>query len=275
MVKERLRQLAKIVVMLIVCSLFLGPIVWCLSTSLKSPQRILDYPPRLIPDEPTLVHYRQLFDTGIQGYIFNSTVVSLFSVVLCLALGALMGYALARFQFRGKTFIMFSIVALMSIPLVSLLVPTYSLLAMFGMLNSRFSLILLYTAYQLPITAWLLKGFFHTIPSELEHAAMIDGYSRMQAMVKILLPLSKTGLVAAGLFVLVFAWNDFVVALVMTSSENVRTLPVGIYNYLGFFGREWGPLTAAAMVAIVPVVAIFLIFQRYFLSGVMTGGMKG
>jgi len=101
---------------------------------------------------------------------------------------------------------------------------------------------------------------------------MIDGYSRMQAMVKILLPLSKTGLVAAGLFVLVFAWNDFVVALVMTSSENV---PVVIYNYLGFFGREWGPLTAAAMVAIVPVVAIFLIFQRYFLSGVMTGGMKG
>ena len=120
-------------------------------------------------------------------------------------------------------------------------------LAELGLLNTRTALVLLYTAYQLPIVVWVLFGFFQTLPHELERAALIDGYTRFQALIKIVLPLSKTGLVAAGLFVLTFAWNDFVVALVMTSSDEIRTLPIAIYNYLGYYGREWGPLTASAI----------------------------
>jgi ABC-type glycerol-3-phosphate transport system permease component len=125
------------------------------------------------------------------------------------------------------------------------------------------------------MTVWILYGYFQTLPEALENAARIDGYGRLAVLRKVVLPLSWPGLIAAGLFVLTFAWNDFVVAVAMTTSENVRTLPVAIYHYLGFFGREWGPLTAAAMVSIVPVVAVFVIFQRYFLSGMTGGGVKG
>ena len=273
--RGRMLRLIDGLTVLIVAGIALFPIVWGLSTSLKETNRILEYPPRLIPDPVSLEHYAMLFTTGIQRYVLNSTLVSVLTVLASLAAGAACAYALARFQFRGRRFLLLTIIAVMSIPLPSLMVPTYSFLAELGLLNTRTALVLLYTAYQLPIVVWVLFGFFQTLPQELERAALIDGYTRFQALTKIVLPLSKTGMVAAGLFVLTFAWNDFVVALVMTSSDDIRTLPIAIYNYLGYYGREWGPLTASAMVSIVPVIIVFVIFQRYFLSGVTGGGVKG
>lgn len=273
--RGRMLRLVDGITVLLVAGIALFPIVWGLSTSLKQTNRILEYPPRLIPDPISLEHYALLFATGIQRYVLNSTLVSVLTVLLSLAVGATCAYALARFQFKGRRFLLLTIIAVMSIPLPSLMVPTYSFLAELGLLNTRTALVLLYTAYQLPIVVWVLFGFFQTLPQELERAALIDGYTRFQALTRIVLPLSKTGLVAAGLFVLTFAWNDFVVALVMTTSDEIRTLPIAIYNYLGYYGREWGPLTASAMVSIVPVIVVFVIFQRYFLSGVTGGGVKG
>lgn len=258
----------------IIIGVALGPILWGLSTSLKPTQAILRYPPQLFPDDPTLEHYRFLFETGIGRPILNSIVVSFGSVILCLGVGCVAAYALARIKFRGRAFLLFGTMALMSIPLPSLLVPTFTLLANVGMTNSLVGLTLLYTAYQLPIVVWIMYSYILSLPVELEHAAMIDGYSRSQILRKIVLPLSGPGLVASGLFVLTFAWNDFVVAVAMNSSEETKTLPVAIYGYLGFFGRDWGPLTAAAMVSIVPVILVFLVFQRYFLSGMTSGSVK-
>jgi multiple sugar transport system permease protein len=262
-----------IVAVVLVVALF--PMMWGLSTSFKPAAAILQYPPEFIPAQLTLEHYRTLVETGIGRNILNSVIVSFFTVSLSLVLGSLAGYALARFEFRGKAAVMFLIVTVMSIPLPSLTVPTFTFLALLGLSNTLFALVILYTAYQLPITVWILYGHFQTLPTQLEHAAMIDGYSRLQTFWKVVLPLSGPSLVAAGLFVLTFAWNDFVVAVAMTSSDEVRTLPVAIYNYLGFFGREWGPLTASAMVSIIPVIVIFVVFQRYFLSGMTGGSVKG
>jgi ABC-type glycerol-3-phosphate transport system permease component len=273
--RARLRRLVDVGVIAGICVVALFPIFWGLSTSLKAPDAILEYPPQLIPAAPTLEHYRQLFTTGIHKYIINSAIVSTVTVFLCVALAALTGYALARFSFRGKGVVLFVIVAVMSIPLPSLIVPTFTFLTLLGLNNTLAGLVLLYTAYQLPLAVWVLYGYFQTIPTEFENAAMIDGYSRLQALRRVVLPLARPGLIAAGLFTLTFAWNDFVVAVAMNSSDDVRTLPVAIYNYLGFFGREWGPLTAAAMVSIVPVIAVFVVFQRYFLSGMTGGGVKG
>lgn len=258
----------------VIIGVALGPILWGFSTSVKPTQSILRYPPQLIPDAPTFEHYRFLFETGIGRPILNSAIVSAGSVLLCLAVGCVAAYALARIRFRGRAFLLFSTMALMSIPLPSLLVPTFTLLANVGMTNSLLGLTLLYTAYQLPIVVWIMYGFILSLPVELENAAMIDGYGRWQILRKIVLPLSGPGLVASALFVLTFAWNDFVVAVAMNSSEATRTLPVAIYGYLGFFGRDWGPLTAAAMVSIVPVILVFVIFQRFFLSGMTSGGVK-
>ncbi len=259
----------------LIAAFALGPILWGLSTSLKPAQAILAYPPELIPAQPTLEHYALLFRTGIHRFMLNSVIVSVISVALALALGSLAAYALARLSFRGRSALMFATVALMSIPLPSVLVPTFMLLANVDLTNSLIGLALLYTAYQLPIVVWMLYGYFRSLPIELEHAAMIDGCSRLRTLRKIVLPLSGPGLVAAGLFVLTFAWNDFVVAVVMVSAEEAKTLPVAIYGYLGFYGRDWGPLTAAAMLSIVPVIAVFVAFQRYFLSGMTGGGVKG
>jgi len=270
-----IRKLGNAAISVAICAVALFPILWGLSTSLKPADGILEYPPRLLPAPATLEHYRSLIDTGIHRYILNSVIVSALSVALCLLIGALTAYALARASFRGRGVVMFGIVAVMSIPLPSLMVPTFTFLATLGLTNTLTGLVLLYTAYQLPITVWVLYGYFQTIPSEFENAAMIDGYSRLAALWKVVIPLSLPGLIAAALFVVTFAWNDFVVAVAMNASDEVRTLPVAIYNYLGFFGREWGPLTAASMVSIVPVIAVFVIFQRYFLSGMTGGGVKG
>lgn len=273
--RARLRKTVDGAVMAVIAVIALFPILWGFTTSLKATNRILEFPPRFIPDDPTLEHYRVLLETGVTRYIVNSGLVSILTVLVCLTIGVMSGYALARFTFVGKGLVMFAIVAVMSIPLVSLMVPTYTFLAYLGILDTRTSLVLLYSAYQLPVTVWILYGFFQTIPPQLEQAAQIDGYSRMEALYKVVVPLSKPGMVAAGLFVLNFAWNDFVVALVMTSSDAVRTLPFAIYNYLGYYGREWGPLTAASIISIVPVILLFIVFQRYFLSGITGGSVKG
>jgi ABC-type glycerol-3-phosphate transport system permease component len=273
--RRRLRRAAGVATAALICVVALFPIVWGLSTSLKPANTILAFPPELVPAQPTLAHYRMLVETGIAWPILNSVVVSALTVALCVGLGALAAYGLARLRFRGKGAVMFVIVAVMSIPLPSLLVPTFTFLAQIDLINTLTGLVLLYTAYQLPMTVWILYGYFLTLPEALENAARIDGYGRLATLRKVVLPLSWPGLIAAGLFVLTFAWNDFVVAVAMNTSESVRTLPVAIYHYLGFFGREWGPLTAAAMVSIVPVVAVFVLFQRYFLSGMTGGGVKG
>ena len=273
--KLSLQRMVALAILIFISMVILGPILWGFSTSLKAPKKILEYPPRFIPDEPTLMHYMTIFKSGIMHYFVNSTLITVSTVIICLSVGSLAGFALSRFRYRGHTATLMLIVLIMSIPLVSLMVPTYTFLAKTGLMNTRIVLILLYAAYQLPMSVWILKSFFDTLPVELEEAAMIDGLTQTQALLRIVMPLSLPGMIAAGLFVLVFSWNDFVIALIMTSSDAVRTLPVGIYNYLGFFGREWGPLMASAMVSIVPIILLFIIFQRYFLSGMSRGAVKG
>jgi len=272
--RRRTRRLSGAAIDAVIIVVALFPILWGLSTSLKAPETILRFPPEFIPSEPTLQNYALLFRTGIERFMMNSVIVSAAAVLASLAVGSLAAYAMARMPFRGRTALMFAVVALMSIPLPSLLVPTFMFLANLSLIDSRTGLALLYTAYQLPIVVWILYGYFLSLPEELEDAARIDGYSRLETLWKVVLPLSGPGLVASGLFVLTFAWNDFVVAVVMISSEDYKTLPVAIYGYLGFYGREWGPLTASAILSIIPVIAVFVIFQRFFLGGMTSGSVK-
>lgn len=269
------RRIARAVVNLLIGAFALFPILWGLSSSLKPADRILEYPPRLLPEAPTLEHYVRIFRDDAAFYIMNSVIVSAATVLLTLGLAALGGYALARYDFRGRSAAMMAIVSVMSIPIASLLVPTFTLISLAGLFDTRLGLVLLYSAYQLPAAIWMLYGYFTTLPVEVENAARVDGLSPLGTLRRVVLPLSKPGLVATALFVLVFAWNDFVVAVVMTASEATRTFPVAIYFYLGFYGREWGPLLAASLVSIVPIVAAFVLLQRHFMSGLTGGGVKG
>ncbi|WP_428248359.1 carbohydrate ABC transporter permease [Ferrovibrio sp.] len=258
---------------IIVAALF--PIFWGLMTSLKPARDIVQFPPSLLPATITFEHYATIFKAGALGFLLNSLFVSAGTVALCLGIGALAAYGLARFEFPGKRAVLVAIIAVMSIPVASLLIPTYTLIAEIGLVNTHIGLILVYSAYQLPIVIWILAAYYQSLPIELEWSAMMDGYSRLQALWKVVLPLSRPGLIAAGLFVVVFAWNDFVVAVTLLSSEETRTLPIGIYNFLGFYGREWGPLLAASMVSTIPLLVIFVILQRYFMAGMTNGSVKG
>jgi ABC-type glycerol-3-phosphate transport system permease component len=269
------RKLAMFLVNLILAVAALFPILWGLSSSLKPSEQIVEFPPRLLPKDITFEHYLRIVADNAMFYLFNSAFISVAAVLLALLTGALAAYALARFEFRGRSTTMVVTVAIMSIPIASLLVPTFTLLSTVGLIDTRLGLILLYAAYQLPVVIWMLYGYFLSLPIEIEQAARIDGYSPFATLRKVVLPLSRPGLVAAALFVLVFAWNDFVVAVTMTSSEQARTLPVAIYFYLGFYGREWGPLLAASIVSIIPIIALFVFLQRYFMSGLTGGGVKG
>lgn len=262
-------------VSLLVAAAALFPILFGLSSSFKDPREIIRFPPSLLPEAPTLQNYAAIWSAGIGGFLVNSLVVSALTVLLCVVLGAPAAYALARYRFSGRTAIIAVIIAVMSIPVASLLIPTYTLIADIGLMNTHAGLVLVYTAYQLPIAIWILAAYFQSLPEELEWSAMMDGYSRLQTLRRVVLPLSRPGLVAAVLFVVVFAWNDFVVAVTLLSSEEKRTLPIAIYNFLGFYGREWGPLLASAMVATLPILVLFIVLQRYFVAGMTGGGVKG
>jgi len=269
------RKIIRGAVNLVIIAFALFPILWGLSSSFKPTDRIIEFPPRLLPEAPTLEHYQRIFADDAAFYIMNSALVSAATVILTLVLAALGGYALARYDFRGRTFAMMAVISVMSIPIASLLVPTFTLISVLGLFDTRLGLVLLYTAYQLPAALWMLYGYFMSLPVEIENAARVDGCSPTRTLRKVVLPLSKPGLVAAALFILVFAWNDFVVAMTMTSSQDTRTFPVAIHFYLGFYGREWGPLLAASLVSIVPIIAVFVFLQRYFMSGLTGGGVKG
>jgi len=269
------RGLLRLGVSLLIAAAALFPILFGLSSSFKTAREVIRFPPSLLPAEPTLENYRAIWEAGVAGFLGNSLIVTAATVALCVGLGAPAAYALARYRFVGRTPVIIVIVAVMSIPVASLLIPTYTLLADVGLMNTHTGLVLVYTAYQLPIVIWILAAYFQSLPEELEWSAMMDGYSRFQTLWRVVLPLSRPGLVAAVLFVAVFAWNDFVVAATLLSSEEKRTLPIAIYNFLGFYGREWGPLLASAMVATVPILVLFVLLQRYFVAGMTGGGVKG
>lgn len=253
----------------------LFPIVWGLLTSLKPSEEIIQFPPRILPQRVTLEHYQSIIETGVLGYTWNSIFVSSGTIVLCLGCAAIGAYALARFRFFGRGMVLALVVVVMSIPVASLLIPTYTMISEIGLVNTHLALILVYSAYQLPIVIWILAAYYQSLPEELEWSALIDGYSHLEVLWKVVLPLSKPGLVASVLFVITFAWNDFVVAVTLLSSDELRTLPIGIYNFLGFYGREWGPLLASSMVSIVPLIIVFVFLQRYFIAGMTGGGVKG
>ncbi|MBM6595325.1 carbohydrate ABC transporter permease [Microvirga pudoricolor] len=269
------RAALRTVVNTVIVLFALAPIAWGVVSSLKPANQILEVPPRFIPQDVTLEHYERVI--GDKGLLFlgNSALVSAITIVFALTIGSIAAYAIARYEFSGRRILMIFTIGVMSIPIASLLIPTFTLLSVVGLINTHVGLILLYTAYQLPIVIWMLYGYFLSLPIEVEQAARIDGHTALGTLRRVVLPLSKPALVAAALFVLVFSWNDFVVAVTMTSSESVRTFPVAVYFYLGFYGREWGPLLASAVISIIPITAIFIILQRYFISGLTGGGVKG
>jgi ABC-type glycerol-3-phosphate transport system permease component len=252
------------------------PLAWMLSTALKPSGEIFATPPTLVPRIVTLDNFRRLFvETSFLTYFTNSVTVSLATVLLTLSVSALGAYALTRFVFAGRERIAGLILMTYMFAPIMIIIPFYILVKQLGIVNTRLALVLSYTTFCLPFCLWLLRSFFQAIPLELEEAAMVDGASLRRAVWHIVLPLALPGLIAAGIFTFILAWNDFLFALVLITSDELKTLPVGVNDLFNATIVDWGMIMAAGVMITIPTIAFFSAVQRYLIQGWGAGGVKG
>lgn len=251
------------------------PIIWTFYTSLRTNLSIMRYPTQISFSELSLDAYVGVWkDTNFPTLMKNSLIVSTMTVIISLTLGTLAGYALSRSKFRGRQSVLLVYLSIRFVPGVLLLIPMYLFMNSLGLLDSYAGLTLAYTTFTLPATIWLMKGFFDSLPPDLENAARIDGCSRMGAMWRISIPLVLPGLAATGTLTAITAWNDVLFALLLTSSDRTRTWPVGLKEMIGEFQLPWEALTATAMLSLLPVVIGFALVGRKMVAGITAGSLK-
>jgi multiple sugar transport system permease protein len=252
------------------------PALWILATSFKGEGELTAKPITWIPRDPSFNNFVAAFrDQPLPAYLLNSVIVALSSMLLSLFIASLAAYAIARLNLKYRGLILTSIIAVSMFPLVTLMVPLFEIMRGAGLLNSYWALVLPYTVLNLPICTLVLTSFFQEIPRDLENAAMIDGCTRMGAMWRVVVPLAAPGVFTAGILAFVNAWDEFLLALSFNSAAAYRTLPVGIQMYQGEFSFPWPTISAALVIAMVPVVIVILIFQERVVSGLTAGGVKG
>ncbi len=251
------------------------PLYWMVLASF-TPEAALFGAPSLWPRDLTLEHYRALFrDRDFWVPIRNSLVVAGSTTVLCVTVGALAAYALARLRFRFKRSILAFILAVTTFPQIAIVSPLYMLLRSVGLIDSYPGLILPYVTFAMPLAIWLLVGFFRQMPRDLEEAALVDGATRWQGFVRIIVPLAAPGLAATAILVFLYCWNEFLFALSFTLGPDRQTVPVAIALFRGQYQVPWGQILAAAVVATAPVALIVLAFQRRIVQGLTAGAVKG
>jgi multiple sugar transport system permease protein len=252
------------------------PLLWMLSTALKPSGEIFATPPTLVPARPTATNFTRLMaETNFLLFFQNSLAVSLTTVLLTLTVSALGAYALTRYSFAGREKIAGLILLTYMFAPIMIIIPFYILVKQLGIANTHLALVLSYTTFCLPFCLWLLRAFFQSIPLELEEAALVDGAHRGKAVWYVVLPLALPGLIAAGIFTFILAWNDFLFALVLITSEELKTLPVGVNDLFNATIVDWGMIMAAGVMITAPTVAFFVAVQRYLIQGWGAGGVKG
>jgi len=274
--RTRRLQAALVYAALLVLSMaFLFPLVWVLGLSLKTRLQVFATPPLFIW-WPTFENYVGVLSRADFLHAFvNTLVVSSCAVLLSLCVGVPAAYAFARFPFTGRAFLFFSLLVMRMLPPIAVLVPMYVLFSKLGLTTTRFSVVLAYTTFSLPLVIWIMRGFFEDLPPELEESAWIDGASRYRAFWHIVLPLARPGLVAASILCLQLAWNDFLFAAVLTNNAT-QTLPVMMAAFnAGDSGVDWGGLTASGVLVILPVIIFSFIAQKHLVAGLSSGAIKG
>jgi multiple sugar transport system permease protein len=252
------------------------PLVWTLITSLKREQDIITRTIRLLPSPATLQNYIAIWtQSNLPTLMWNSVVTTCMTVVICVGAGTLAAYSVSRYRYRGRSQILLFYLVLRMFPVVLLVIPLFVILRNAGLLDTRIGLALAYTGFLLPIFVWMMKGFFDAIPVELEEAARIDGCTRAGAMLMVVLPLVRGGLWACAVFIGIAAWNEYLFALMLTTSGGSRTWPVGLQLMVGEFQLPWGALSAGGILSVLPVLVLFAFVQRAMVRGLAAGAVKG
>jgi ABC-type glycerol-3-phosphate transport system permease component len=260
---------------ILVALVILLPFFWMVSVSLKPPTEAFAIPARLWPENPTLDNYVTAFRPEFRTYFFNSIIVSLSTVVITVTLALLAAYAFTRAQFRVLSLIMTLVIVTQMFPASAIIIPIYKMMKSADLLNTYASLIIAYVSVTLPVAIWMLRGFLANLPVALEEAAAIDGAGPLRTFFEIVVPLSRPGIIATAVFVLIVTWQEFLFALSFTSTKEMRTLPVGINDFIGQYGIRYGELMASSVLISVPVIAVFFLLQRHFVAGLTAGAVKG
>lgn len=275
---------ARLVVIAGVTFVYAFPILWVVLTAFKSRVDIFAMPPKIL-FEPTLDNFRRVFvyvspasgqveATQFVRYFLNSAFLSFGSVALALVIGTFSAYALSRFEFRNKDFVLFTILSTRMLPAVATVIPIYLFFRRAGLMNTHVGMIALYAAFSVSFVVWMMKSFFDEIPREIEEAAMIDGSSRFRAFAKVALPQVKAGIAATVVISLLYTWNEFLFALMLTGTET-RTVPVALASALqGELGVDWGLLAAIETLYVLPVLVVAVSLQKYLLRGLTFGTVR-
>jgi len=252
------------------------PVYWMITTSFKPKEDILSINPTLIPQSFSLSNYTQaVTKEGFMQALLNSLIVVVFTVVISIFVALFASIAVARMKFRGKQIYIASILIVQMLPLSALLIPLYLLLSKLQLTDKLGGVVLTYIAFVLPFVIWTLRGFLINIPVELEEAGLVDGCTRPQVYRKILFPLMAPGLVATSVFAFIQAWNEFLLAYILLSSQDKATMPIWLAGFTNRFGTDWGPLMAASTLTALPVVIFFSLIQNKIATGVTAGAVKG
>lgn len=279
MTTKKKQGLGKIVIyaLLIVASAFiLIPTLWMLSTALKPIDEVMKTPSQWISENFTFDSFINIFkDYPFGHYFLNSTIIVFVSTIASIIVSCLAAYGVTRFRFKGKgSFLTFLLVTQM-FPSIMLLIPFYHVLKSMNLIDTHMGLILVYISFTIPFCTWMMVGFFKSIPLELDEAARIDGCSRLRTFIQIIMPLSLPGLASTAIYAMLTGWNEYMFALILTNSEEMRTLPVGIAELNGYYKILWNDLMAASVISSLPLIILFLFFQKYFISSLTAGSVKG
>jgi multiple sugar transport system permease protein len=260
----------------IVAIAFLLPQLWLVSLSLKDRGAVFAYPPRWIPENPSLFNYVfALTATQVPWYLWNSVKVALFATALTLVAGVPAAYVMSRERFRGRRPLLITLLVVQMLSPVVLLLPLYTTIDRLGLIDTHLGLVLTYAAIQVPFTAWVLKNFFDALPPAIFEAARLDGASRFRTLWSIALPLVAPGLAATTIFNIAAYWSEFALALVLLDSQSRFTIPLGVFSLQSAYETEWQLVAAASFIGLVPMMAAFVFLQRYFIAGLTAGAVKG
>jgi ABC-type glycerol-3-phosphate transport system permease component len=251
------------------------PFFWMLSVSLKPATEPFAIPARLWPENPTLDNYVTAFRPEFRTYFVNSMIVSGATVAITVTLGLLAAYSFARGTLVLLTALMGLVVVAQMFPHSAIIIPIYKMMREADLLNTYWALIIAYVSVTLPVAIWMLRGFLIKLPVSLEEAAAIDGAGPLRVFFEIVVPLARPGIIATAVYVLIVTWQEFLFALSFTSTQDMRTLPVGLNDFIGQYGIRYGELMASSVMVSLPVIAVFFFLQRYLVAGLTAGAVKG
>ncbi len=260
----------------VICVFSVIPVLWGLSTSFKTDKVVYAIPPVWLPKPVTFANYVSVFHSkDMMRYFLNTMIISFFSTVISMIIGVLAAYGFSRYKFPGCKTLLWSILFTRVLPRVTIVIPFYITLRNLKLLNTYAGLVLVYLMVVMPITVWLLKGFFDNVPYEIEEAAIVDGCSPLKILTKIVLPISLPAIASVGMYSFILAWNEFLFALIMTNDRSTRPIAVGLAFYIDEMGVHWGPLMAASIMMSIPAIIIFSLSQRHLVKGLGEGAVKG